>query len=131
MFSVFHGKHIARSGIRCLHNLGEHVNPNSKSPLLQSYRTTWPDPSPVTNVPEPVLPKRTVPDHVLKFKLSATYEHGTAIFFPHLKFNPADFKVALYVSPSQNLAVTKFTMHLFSGICRRPRPFFWGKTNIS
>jgi len=46
----------------------------------------------------PPLPTRTVPDSVLKFKLSTSFDHGSAIFFPHLKMNPADFKVALNVS---------------------------------
>jgi hypothetical protein len=41
---------------------------------------------------------RTVPDSVLKFKLTARFDLGTSIYYPHLKFHPADCKVALYVS---------------------------------
>jgi len=44
------------------------------------------------------LPPRTVPDHILSFALTSTFDHGTGIYFPHMKQNPADFKVAMSVS---------------------------------
>jgi predicted nucleotide-binding protein (sugar kinase/HSP70/actin superfamily) len=34
----------------------------------------------------------------LKFKITSSFEHGTSILYPHLEFNPADFKVTMYVS---------------------------------
>lgn len=77
----------------------KHTSPNSSSPLIQSYRNNWPDPYQVsTTIPPIVLPERTVQENLLRFKLSATYEHGTAVHFPHLQFNPSDYKVSLYVS---------------------------------
>jgi len=76
----------------------EHASSSSEAPLIQNFRSLWPDPAPVSIAKEPTLPKRTIPDTILRFRLSATYEHGTAIHFPHLKYNPADFKVSLFVS---------------------------------
>ncbi len=77
----------------------EHNAPGERVPFAEHYRPVWPE--------RPLLPaatlkqeihERTVPDSVLSFKLRATFDHGTAIHYPHLKFNPADFKVVMSVS---------------------------------
>jgi hypothetical protein len=67
--------------------------------LIDKYRNTWPDPQPVVDKSEPVLPPRTIPDSVLRFKLSASFDVGSSLFYSHVKFHPADFKVTLFVSP--------------------------------
>eukprot|EP01041_Mallomonas_annulata_P009751 gene9751-20277_t len=72
-----------------------HMNPNASAPLSQAYRNTWPDPKSRPTYAETTLPKRTIPDSVLRFKLTSTSEHGNAIYYPHLKFHPADCKVSL------------------------------------
>jgi len=33
----------------------------------------------------------------MNFQLKASFEHGSSIFYPHLKYHPADYKVALLV----------------------------------
>lgn len=43
---------------------------------------------------------RTIPDSKLRFQTKSTFSVGSSIFYPHLKFNPADFKVALVVALS-------------------------------
>ena len=69
------------------------------SPFVEHFRPVWPEkPSLLeTNSELRQLPERTVPDSVLTFKLRATFDQGTAIYYPHLKFNPADFKVVMAV----------------------------------
>lgn len=64
--------------------------------LMEKFRTTWPHPKPTKEIIASI-PARTIPDDVLRFKLSATFDHGMAIFYPHLKYHPADFKVTLMV----------------------------------
>jgi len=44
------------------------------------------------------VPKRTIPDSKLRFQLKASFSQGSSIFYPHLKFHPADFKVGLVVN---------------------------------
>jgi hypothetical protein len=44
------------------------------------------------------VPARTIPDSKLRFQMRATFSQGSAIFYPHLKFHPADYKVGLVVS---------------------------------
>lgn len=79
--------------------LKEHTSPGSMRPLVQYYRTRWPDPAPETAAAaEPIkLPERTVPDECLMFSLKFSNQPGTTIFFPHLKTNPKDRKVILQV----------------------------------
>lgn len=80
-----------------------HVNAASASiPLICSYRPRWPQPplhGSAGNKMESInVPDRTVPDSALRFKLNANFDHGSGILYPHLKFNPADFKVIMKVS---------------------------------
>ena len=74
-----------------------HFGPTSSVPLAESLTPSWPNAAAFSGDAEVVLPKRTVPDSALKFTLRATFDHGTAIHYPHLKFNPADFKVKMTV----------------------------------
>ncbi len=78
-------------------DLKKHTSPASIKPLAEFYRNTWPDPTPGPQVPKVELPTRTIPENVLKFKFRLSLEHGSSIFFPHLKTNPADRKVTLEV----------------------------------
>lgn len=65
---------------------------------VKNYRPLWTDfDFAGASTPAP-LPKRTVSDSALNFQLTATFTHGSAIFFPHLKMNPADAKVKMTVS---------------------------------
>jgi hypothetical protein len=73
-----------------------HNNRNSNAPLLEKYRPVWPDSDfGKGNVEE--LPLRSVPQEDLKFQLTASFENGSSLFYPHLPHNPADFKVKLSV----------------------------------
>lgn len=79
-----------------------HNNKNSGAPLIEKYRPVWPDADfAKSSSPEALLP-RTIPDSVLNFELTASLEHGSAIFYPHLPTNPADIKVKLTVSTLPN-----------------------------
>jgi len=98
---------------KLLSTISEVVNPTIEKhlgssvglPLIEHYRPRWPEPA--YNIDETnklsvspsskVLP-RTVPDNKLRFKLKATFDHGASIFYPHLKFHAADYKVTLLVS---------------------------------
>jgi hypothetical protein len=70
----------------------------SSFPYIENYRPRWPQPAISTEIRNMVLPKRTVADSDLRFELKATMDQGQAIYYPHLKFNPIDFKVKLFVS---------------------------------
>ncbi len=74
-----------------------HNNRNSNAPLLEKYRPVWPD-SDFGKGKIEELPIRTIDDNDLNFGLTASFEHGAALFYPHLPHNPADFKVKLLVS---------------------------------
>ena len=76
--------------------------PNVKLPLIQDFHSVWPEPRPTTEFIE-AIPPRTVPENILRFSMRATFDKGMAIFYPHLKFNPADLKVHLKVSNIQDL----------------------------
>jgi hypothetical protein len=82
----------------------EHVNKISSKPydiavpFIENYRARWPQPEIFEANEEIVLPKRTVPDEFMTFRMTATMDHGQAIHYPHLAYNPADFKVILLVS---------------------------------
>lgn len=83
----------------------KHLGASAGLPLIEHYRPRWPEPA--FNIDETnklsvspsskVLP-RTVPDSKLRFKLKSTFDHGASIFYPHLKFHAADYKVTLFVS---------------------------------
>lgn len=69
-------------------------------PLVQHYRNSWPDTehfSPTQSEDDFVLPPRTVKDNVLRFKLTARFDFGASLYYPHLDTHPGDFKVALMV----------------------------------
>lgn len=71
---------------------------NSNTPLVEHFRSVWPDPSHQIQGEPLNLPPRTVPESVLRFKFSATFSNGINLFYPHLKCHPADFKVSMTVS---------------------------------
>jgi hypothetical protein len=85
---------------------------STSAPFVEHLRSAWPS-SRAATVPRErdeihSLPPRTVPDELLKFKLVSTFDHGSAIHYPHMKMNPADFKVALIVSIDDlNLSATE------------------------
>jgi hypothetical protein len=67
-------------------------------PLIESHRTFWPDVENAVskNISSNSL-KRTIRDEVLRFNMTARLDHGSSIFYPHLRIHPADFKVSLKV----------------------------------
>lgn len=72
---------------------------SSSSPLIENYRSTWPDPE--FQAPHNILaaaPVRTVPDSALGFIMTATLNHGSSIFYPHMDIHPSDCKVKLQVN---------------------------------
>ena len=75
---------------------------NSTSPLVQNFRTSWPEPAPLKikvneHTIQQHLPERTVSDDVLRYEMTASYDQGSALFYSHMKMNPADFKVIVRV----------------------------------
>jgi hypothetical protein len=78
---------------RCCTTTSTYSRP-AKHTLAQNYRTAWPD----TELEEIVLPKRTVSDDKLRFKLRSSLESGSiTLNYPHLQAHPADFKVVMKV----------------------------------
>jgi hypothetical protein len=73
-------------------------SPDARVPLIENYRPTWPDFDYETPSDPPPLLERTVPDNKLSFKMKATFEPGSLVFYPHLNINPADLKVRMRVS---------------------------------
>lgn len=78
-------------------------HPESFTPLVEKFRTSWPDAAPksisITNeLLKAKLPERTVSEDILRFEMSATYDPGSSLFYAHMKTNPADFKVIVRVS---------------------------------
>jgi len=78
------------------------ARPESFSPLVEQFRTSWPDVAPqsipVSNeLLKAKLPTRTVSEDILRFEMSATYDPGSSLFYAHMKTNPADFKVIVKV----------------------------------
>lgn len=66
---------------------------------MKNYHPLWTEFDFAGAATPPPLPKRTVPESALNFELTATFTHGSAIFYPHMKMNPADAKVKMTVSP--------------------------------
>jgi hypothetical protein len=66
-------------------------------PLMEEVKSTWPLPRPSEEAVKKIIP-RTISDDVLRFEMSATFDKGFAIFYPHIKIHPADLKVRLFVS---------------------------------
>jgi len=80
---------------------------------MEVFKTTWPSPPlPTASAVAAVVPKRTVPDNKLRFQLKATFSQGSSIFYPHLKFHPADYKVGLVVNTA-DLGLSKDELAVF------------------
>lgn len=94
--------------------LKKHTTAGAIQPMVQFFRTRWPDPAPETaEAAEPVnLPERTVPDEHLMFTLKFSNQPGTTIFYPHLTTNPKDRKVVLEVF-MKHLGLTKLQERIF------------------
>lgn len=71
----------------------------SPTPLVENYANSWPAPLPSAAYPTALAaPVRTIPDSKLRFQTKSTFATGGSIYYPHLKFHPADFKVAVVVA---------------------------------
>ena len=86
-------------------SINAHNSASAATPLVEHFRSKWPQkknfPSqslPDTELQNLTLPEtRLVPASSLKFSLSATFSSGSSIFYSHLQYHPADFKVSLKV----------------------------------
>lgn len=68
-------------------------------PFVENYRSAWPDISDnTTDETLAHLNSRTIPDSALKFEMKTTFVRGSRIFYSHLNYHPADFKVIMRVS---------------------------------
>ena len=95
--------------------VAHHHNKKSSTPLIEHYRSSWPDINPDKPAAKVLdLPNRTVPDHALNFSFSASFSNGSAFFYPHMKTNPADNKVVMTVRSSSIYIMATFIyyMHL-------------------
>ena len=72
-------------------------SPSPRFPLIEHYKSSWPEMTPRATITPQNLPVRTIPDSVLRFEMSAAYDQGSSLFYSHMKVNPADFKVILKV----------------------------------
>lgn len=90
-------KGLASRSMTSVVDLGKFTSPISEKPLIQFYRNRWPDPAPAVGAAPVELPARTVNDEHLNFQMKFGSSHGSAIYYPHLKTNPADRKVSLLV----------------------------------
>jgi hypothetical protein len=89
---------VVNGGFRSVSAVPYHNDKRSNAPLLEHYRSGWPDVNPdVPAATQPELTKRTIPDEILRFNFSASFNKGGAFFYPHLLTNPADFKVSMKV----------------------------------
>jgi len=85
-----------------------HNSPSAAVPLLEHYRPRWPlpafAPEPTTSPLDGIVPtlrvpkQRSIPASVLRFSMQATFSHGSSIFYKHLAYHPADYKVSLKVT---------------------------------
>ena len=90
-------RRIVITSAKCAARL--HTRGTSK-PLLQNYRNSWPDTeyfAPKEKNEDFALPPRTVNDSVLRFAVTARFDFGGSLYYPHMDTHPADFKVALMV----------------------------------
>jgi len=79
--------------------VAHHHSRTSATPLIEHYRSSWPDYAPDRPVATvEAIPERTVSDDVLRFTFTAHFSSGSDFFHPHLTTNPAGFKVLLHVS---------------------------------
>lgn len=111
---VFRTSSSVAKSVRCAStSLNSCAGVNSTSPLVQNFRTSWPEPAPLNikvddNTIQQHLPERTVPDDVLRYEMTASYDQGSALFYSHMKMNPADFKVVMKVPGAGNLFLDYF-----------------------
>lgn len=89
-----------------------HNSATAAAPLIEHFRSRWPHTS-IPSVPSGSIniniPKqRTIPPSVLRFSFSATFGHGSSIYYSHLNHHPADLKVSLKVSEDIPNRITFF-----------------------
>ena len=68
----------------------------STVPLIQNIRSAWPERRPSEEAVE-TIPVRTVADSDLSFAITARFDKGHAILYPHLDHHPGDCKVIMKV----------------------------------
>ena len=90
--------------------IDKHIGSSVSQPLIEHHQSRWPEPSydidetnKLSVSPSSKALPRTVPDSKLRFRLKSTFDHGASIFYPHLKFHAADYKVTLLVSLTYNI----------------------------
>jgi hypothetical protein len=95
--------HIRRVAVKsagvALRN-SSYTSRGAAQPLVQNYRNSWPETeyfAPTQSEDDFALPPRTVKDDVLRFKLTARFDFGASLYYPHLDTHPGDFKVSLMV----------------------------------
>ena len=102
----------SRSAVR---HLSTQYNRGAAAPLVQHYRNSWPETenfAPSTKDEDFALPRRTVPDSKLRFKLNARFDFGASLYYPHLDTHPADLKVALMVD-TKDLGLSPTELRVF------------------
>jgi hypothetical protein len=113
---IYSVKNLGKLNIRSLSDsIVNHNSPNATIPLVEHYRSTWPEPQPLVEEGKKIIikpPIRTIGDDKLVFTLKSSFDHGSSIFFPHLKFNPADYKVALQVN-TKDLGLNEDELKIF------------------
>ena len=84
--------------VRCFSSvISKHQGVRAARPLIGHYTPRWPLGA-KKQLPKELVPvPRTVPSDKLRYQFRTTFNHGSAILYPHLKFHPADFKVGLVV----------------------------------
>jgi hypothetical protein len=84
-----------------LKSINSHNSAAAAAPLLEHFRSRWPQstiPKIAPGSSSLKIPKqRAIPSSALRFSFSATFGHGSSIYYSHLNYHPADFKVALKV----------------------------------
>lgn len=65
-------------------------------PLIQNYSPRWPQ-IPISSDIDSVVTEQTIPEDAIRLKMTNIFDQGTATYYRHLKQNPADFKVTLWV----------------------------------
>ena len=110
LIRIFHvAKPLSRS-----FSVSKHVRPGASVPLVENYRRSWPNTQHELpeGIQEPELPKRTVDDSALRFKLNAKFDFGSSLFYSNLDYHPADFKVSLMVK-TDDLGLNEEELRIF------------------